>query len=189
MLDSIHTNKADKKQRNHKGPSLTEVDLITEGLQPRYNTYLKDESQISRENALVICDYILAMNTEINPSDEYRKTTIQVLIQLSKFLSKSDYQQQKKPFDVIAREDIVAFLDSLRKPESLDPMHKWIGTYNLYNIQLTRFFKWLYSPNIEPNKRQKPRVVVTYLPGASSDNVTSAILGSWEGCGSVFGSG
>lgn len=71
------------------------VDLITAGLQPRYNKYLKDESQISRENALVICDYILAMNTEINPSNDYRKTTIQVLIQLSK----SGQQQQNKPFD------------------------------------------------------------------------------------------
>jgi integrase len=107
---------------------------------------------------MVICDYILAMNTEINQSNEYRKTTIRVLIQLSKFLSKSD-QQQQRPFDVISREDVLAFLDSLRKPEYLDPMHKWIGTYNLYNIQLTRFFKWLYSPIIEPDKRQKPKVV------------------------------
>jgi hypothetical protein len=101
------------------------VDLITAGLQPRYNTYLKDESQgqISRGNALVMCDYILAMNTEINPSNEYRKTTIQVLIQLSKFLSKflskSEQQQQKKPFDEIIREDVLAFLDGLRKPELL----------------------------------------------------------------------
>ena len=96
------------------------VDLITAGLQPRYNTYLKDESQgqISRGNALVICDYILAMNTEINPSNEYRKTTIQVLIQLSKFLSKSDQKQQKKPFSVITREDVLAFLDNLRKPDA-----------------------------------------------------------------------
>lgn len=38
-------------------------------------------------------------------------------------------------------------------------MHKWVGTYNFYNIQLTRFFKWLYFPAIEPDKRQKPNVV------------------------------
>lgn len=35
----------------------------------------------------------------------------------------------------------MAFLDSLRKPESVDPMRKWIGSYNLYCIQLIRFFK------------------------------------------------
>jgi hypothetical protein len=115
------------------------VDLITAGLQPRYNTCLKDESQgqISKENALVICDYILAMNTEINPSNEYRKTTIQVLIQLLKSVSKPNQQQQKKPFDLIIREDVLAFLDSLRKPESLDPMHKWVGAgFSCWKIQM-----------------------------------------------------
>ena len=106
---------------------------------------------MSRENAFVICDYILAMNTEINPSSNYRQTTIQLLIQISNFLS--------IPFDLITREDILRFLDSLRKPESLDPLHKWVGTYNIYNIQLTRFFRWYYSPDLEPDKRQKPKVV------------------------------
>jgi integrase len=66
-------------------------------------------------------------------------------------VSKPNQQQQKKPFDLIMREDVLAFLDSLRKPESLDPMHKWVGTYNLYNIQLTRFFKWLHSPRVVAN--------------------------------------
>lgn len=35
--------------------------------------------------------------------------------------------------------------------------HKWIGTYNLYNTILTRFFKWLYCPDIA--SRPKPPVV------------------------------
>lgn len=124
------------------------VDLITSDLQSRFNRILKE---MSRENAFVICDYIIAMSTEINPSSNYRQTTIQLLIQISKFLS--------KPFDLITREDILRFLDSLRKPESLDPLHKWVGTYNIYNIQLTRFFRWLYSPDLAPDKRQKPKVV------------------------------
>ena len=38
-------------------------------------------------------------------------------------------------------------------------LHKWIGTYNLYRIHLLRFFKWLYYPDIEPNKRSKPAVI------------------------------
>jgi integrase len=127
------------------------VDLITSGLQPRFGKYLRDSSLISKDNSLVICDYVLAMNTEINPSNNYRQTTIQLLTQLSKFVS--------IPFNLITREDIIAFLDNLRKPDSLDPMHKWVGTYNLYIVQLTRFFRWLYSPGIEPDKRQKPKVI------------------------------
>ena len=127
------------------------VDLITSGLQPRFGKYLRDSSLVSKNNAVVICDYVLAMNTEINPSNNYRQTTIQLLIQISKFVSKS--------FNLMTRDDIIGFLDNLRKPESLDPLHKWIGTYNLYNVQLTRFFRWLYSPGIKPEKRQKPTVI------------------------------
>jgi len=107
---------------------------------------------VSRENTSVICDYITAMKTEINLSDNYRKVSIRLLIQFSIF-------HNQKPFNLISRENILAFLDGLRRPESVDPMHKWVGTYNTYNIQLIRFFKWLYSPDIEVDKRKKPKVV------------------------------
>jgi hypothetical protein len=59
----------------------------------------------------------------------------------------------------ITREDILSFLDSSRKAESVDPLHKWIGTYNLYRMQLMRFFKWLYYPNVDQRKRPKPPVI------------------------------
>lgn len=54
---------------------------------------------------------------------------------------------------------MLSFLDSFRKIETVDPLHKWIGTYNNYRIQLLWFFKWLYSPDIEPKKRPKPPVI------------------------------
>ena len=78
---------------------------------------------------------------------------INVLTKLSKFYN------NKKSFKEMNREDILLFLDSFRKPENSDPLHKWIGTYNLYAILLIKFFKWLYYPIIEPHKRVKPQVV------------------------------
>jgi integrase len=51
-----------------------------------------------------------------------------------------------------------------RKIETQDPLHKWIGSYNVYKIHLLRFFKWLYSPNLEPDKRQKPSVIDNIPP-------------------------
>jgi integrase len=42
-------------------------------------------------------------------------------------------------------------------------MHKWIGTYNLRRIYLLRFFKWLYNPNLDPDKRPTPEVT-TNIP-------------------------
>jgi hypothetical protein len=59
----------------------------------------------------------------------------------------------------MARDEVLAFLDRLRKPEASDPLHKWIGTYNLNVVVLIRFFKWLFNPNLEQRKRPKPSVV------------------------------
>jgi hypothetical protein len=50
-------------------------------------------------------------------------------------------------------------LDSFRKPEASDPLHKWIGTYNLKRDVIVKFFKLLYYPDIESAKRPKPKVV------------------------------
>ena len=128
------------------------ADLVTAGLRAYHARCLKNEREVSRNNALIICNYIMSMKTEINLSDNYRRTNLTLLVQFSKF-------HNQKPFSHITREDLLAFLDSLRKPEGVDPMCKWIGSYNLYCIQLIRFFKWLFSPDIEPNKRPKPTVV------------------------------
>jgi hypothetical protein len=56
----------------------------------------------------------------------------------------------------MTRDDMLSFLDSFRRSEVSDPMHKWIGTYNLYRMTLFRFFKWLYYPDIESDKRPNP---------------------------------
>jgi integrase/recombinase XerD len=143
-----------KNINSHNDDSLFDrkVDLVTTGLRAYHARCLKNEREVSRNNALIICNYIMSMKTEINLSDNYRRTNLTLLVQFSKF----HYQ---KPFSYITREDLLAFLDSLRKPESVDPMCKWIGSYNLYCIQLIRFFKWLFSPDIEPDKRPKPTVV------------------------------
>jgi hypothetical protein len=93
------------------------------------------------------------MKSEINLSDHYRKDTIILLSNLSIFFKNA------KAFKEITREDLLSFLDSYRKPEDIDPLHKWIGTYNIYRIHMMRFFKWLYFPDIEQKKRPKPSVI------------------------------
>jgi hypothetical protein len=142
---------AQAQQRTQNQDELYDrkIDLATAGLQQYYNRHLRI---ISKENALTVCEYIDIMKIEVNLSSNYRRLKIRLLTQLSKF-------HDNKPFNLMVRDDIIAFLDSLRKPESVDPLHKWIGTYNTYNMLLTRFFKWLYSPGIAQDKRQKPKVV------------------------------
>jgi integrase/recombinase XerD len=71
----------------------------------------------------------------------------------------SRHHNNKKLFKDMTREDVISFLDTIRKPEVSDPLHKWIGTYNRYRVLIMQFFKWLYYPNIEQKKRPKPAVV------------------------------
>lgn len=123
---------------------------VTAGLGP---AFLKVLHTISYGNASTIADYILAMKTETNLSDSYRQNNIWILCKFSSF-------NDNKPFkNITERDSIITFLDSFRKIEASDPLHKWISTYNLYRILLMRFFKWLYYPNIEAKKRPKPEVV------------------------------
>ncbi len=54
----------------------------------------------------------------------------------------------------MTRDDILCYLDKCRKTEDEDPLHKWIGSYNTKLVILSRFFKWLYYPNVEDQKRR-----------------------------------
>ena len=92
------------------------------------------------------------MQTEINPSINYRKINRNTLTKLSRF-------HKNKAFANMKREDIISYLNTLRKSEDTDPLHKWIGTYNLHIGNLIRFFKWLYNPTKDMPDRLKPDVV------------------------------
>jgi integrase len=125
------------------------IENATAGLKPACKKILK---RVSKTNAAIIADYIFSMQTEMNPSNDYKKAIIMLLCKYSQF-------HKDKTFKHMTRQDLISFLDRFRKPETVDPLHKWIGTYNLYGIYLLRFFKWLYHPDVEPNKRAKPPVV------------------------------
>ena len=108
--------------------------------------------KMSKENAWIVANYIASMRTEVNLSDHYRRDIIHEITNFSIFCSGKSFRQ-------ITKDDILAFLDSFRKVEDIDPLHKWIGTYNTYRMHLIRFFKWLHYPNIEPDKRPKPEII------------------------------
>jgi hypothetical protein len=96
-------------------------------------------TNITRKNCKIIVDYILTMQTEIGPSQTYRIDTINKLKYFAEF-------HNPKPFTDMTRQDVIDFLDRFRKPEPVDPLHKWVSTYESYRIVLLRFFKWLYQP-------------------------------------------
>jgi hypothetical protein len=96
------------------------IENTTEGLPSECFNYLaKRVLPVSGENVLSICNYISSLKSEINPSRSYKGGTITVLCKLSIFFKNG------KMFKEITREDLLSFLDSFRKNESVDPMHKW----------------------------------------------------------------
>lgn len=127
------------------------ISLATEGLPPYIENWLR--MKISNINALTISEYVLSLRREINPSQNYTKMQIQALVELSEY-------SKQKPFEQLMREDVLSFLDKFRKTEDRDPLHKWIGTYNLKREILRQFFTWLNDPNTERNYRSRPKIMV-----------------------------
>jgi integrase/recombinase XerD len=128
------------------------LDLITAGARPFIKEHLL--TRITTENCKIIVDYFLAMQVEVSPSPSYR---IDSILKPKHF---TEFHNPKSLRD-ITRQDIIQFLDHLRKPESVDPLHKWIGTHEIYRIVLLRFFRWLHRPSddIPYNRRPKPAVM------------------------------
>jgi len=91
------------------------LDIITAGAQPFVREHLLH--RISNENCSTIINYMLAMQTEVSPSQTYRDN---IIIKLKQFSE----SHNSKSFSDITRQDIIDFLDSFRKPESVDPLHQ-----------------------------------------------------------------
>jgi len=150
-MESLRSNNITRVDYNQIDSLLEKkISLITEDLLPNYTDRLYS---IGGDNARSVVDFVLSLKTEINLSVYHLKNNIMVLTLLSRF------HKNIKSFREMRREDVLSFLDGVRKPESVDPLHKWIGTYNAYRILLVKFFKWLYYPDIESTRRQKPSVV------------------------------
>ena len=76
-----------KAKRNRH---IRKIEVVTKGLHKYIDRELTEE--VSTENAITIANFILAQKTEINLADTYRKTFINVLTILSKFL-KNNYSK------------------------------------------------------------------------------------------------
>ena len=108
---------------------------------------------MNKTNDTIMMEYFEAMQIEINPSTNYVKTNRNTLDKLLDF-------HINKLLTKITREDIISYLNSLKKSEEIDPLHKWIGTYNSRLRNILRFFKWLYSPRLAHNQRPKPKLLL-----------------------------
>jgi len=126
---------------------------------------------IQTQNQKIIKDYIEARKTETNLATSTQKVTSYTLNRFSR--------HEKKYFKDITRDGLLSFLNSLRKSETQDPNHKWIGTYNHCLIIISTFFKWLYNPQVGPNEREKPDVLLNIKQLTRKETLTYKPTDMW----------
>ena len=81
---------------------------------------------------------VMAEITEINIKPSTKEGKIKVMIWLSQF-------HDNKPFKTMDKNDILSYLNQSRKCIQDNLSHKWIGSYNIKQMILLKFFKWLYN--------------------------------------------
>ena len=86
VKEDTNNNNINNKGRYNYNANIfldNKIEDVTAGLRPESSKALYEISSSSKENALTIVNYILAMKTEINPSDNYRKNNIKLLYTFS----------------------------------------------------------------------------------------------------------
>ena len=139
--------------------SPTQRQIVKDGLKEKVLSICKKQKQFiekmlkdildkSEENALIICDYIIAEQNEINLKESTKEGKIKVLADLLKFLNYKNLRDVNK-------DNILLYLNRYRKNEEEDPSHRWIGTWNNRHMILLKFFRWLNDPNNPDSKNRK----------------------------------
>lgn len=101
------------------------------------------------KNANDICEFIIAERNEINIKESTIEWHIKVMGQLLRFHNFKDLKS-------ITKDEILNYLNSLRKTAEEDPSNKSIGNRNNKQRVLLKFFKWLYNPEIDHRSRPTP---------------------------------
>jgi hypothetical protein len=86
------------------------IDFVIKKLRSLDNNNTKIIESVGKQNIEAICDYFIAMKAEVNPTIMRKKKIMQVLCYLS------EHHNNLKPFKEMTSNDILSYLDSLRKP-------------------------------------------------------------------------
>jgi hypothetical protein len=121
------------------------IKAATEGMPKACYTKLL---RLGNGNGVIIADYLIKYKLEATKGvkDSTRATVCNNLELFARRVN--------KPFIDLTRDDVLGYLDGLKKPEDKDPRQKWKSVATLYSTHITQFFKWLYYPDIGPERRQ-----------------------------------
>ena len=125
---------------------VKKIDTIKKYQKPYIKKILIALTRANPHNALIVYNYIVTQKYEQNIKESTVKGIIKKLVWLSSYLV-------HKSFSEMTKEDILDYLNSIRKPHKLDPTYKSIDTYNGRQIVFSTFFRWLYNQD-EPDYRK-----------------------------------
>lgn len=70
----------------------------------------------------------------------------------------------------MTRDDVLSHLYILRKPENIDPLQKWIGSYNLYGLCLLQSSNGFFI-ELEQSDRPNPMLLRIYRNSKERSNL------------------
>jgi predicted component of type VI protein secretion system len=88
-----------------------------------YFNYVKNMASTNIQNANILYDFIITEQNHTNVRLSTRLSYIKVICLFNRYLSYRDFTK-------ITKNDILDYLNSLKRSELDDPTHKWINTYN-----------------------------------------------------------
>ena len=135
----INQNQKDLRLYENNGSNTELRQRITEAtldLNKRYYALMAERMSI--HNADILANFIISCRKE-------RTIAVNTVMIYIVGISYLENFHKHKELDKMDRNDIISFLDSYRKPESIDPLHRWINTYNIRMTAVSKLFKWLYS--------------------------------------------
>ena len=91
------------------------IDSITKYQKPYILKLFREVLIKNPENAKILCDYIIAEQNEFNIKESTKEDKIKRLFQFSRFFN------HDKTFFEMTKENILDFLNTIRKPSHLDP--------------------------------------------------------------------
>ncbi|MGE5660658.1 MAG: tyrosine-type recombinase/integrase [Ignavibacteriales bacterium] len=100
--------------------------------------FIKIAKRMSASNADLLARFIILNRRDGIVSNNTIELYIDGIVYLENYNNHKDLNK-------IGKEDIISFLYSYRKSEAVDPLHKWINTYNIRLDAVYKFFKWLYN--------------------------------------------
>ena len=123
------------------------IDSITQYQKGYIKSIFKKMASINPDNAITLYDYLIAQQNELNIKISTKEGIIKKIFWLSTYLN-------HKSFNKMTKEDILVYLNHIKKPVSIDPTLKSLGTYNTRQMVFSTFFRWLYNPDESDSRKR-----------------------------------